>query len=304
MRNTAAAIAGVPGRILNDVLAAVREAHPNDLVIRGQGARLYESRRALYLQPYIDTIVAAAGDAVFGQTGRPQGFCRNPQRACLHGAGAGRVNCGQAGVQSCGRTKPERFVLFYQEGEQDEEDRLIDFFRHTAWTIRIPRDCYDNTRLTASFVAAALRTLPKEMSRAVANIKGTSPSLLLPLLNFGKPEARKLVRKAVRGSVERAGLRSFKTQFFKPGQYFEGRARLSFQPTYPAIAHGIPASATDTISSLGAHYRAGCDFGAFHWDVSPVTGGWGATTIECRTAGGRVTPSSTHINLLVDDRIR
>lgn len=300
----AAVLAGVPARILNDVLDGVREAFPDVLVVRGQGARLYANKLASYSDVYIEGVVERATDAIFGQSARPMGFCRNPQRTCLKSEWH-KLNCGADADLSCGREKPEKFVVFIQESDEENTNRIVETFKNTAFFFVIPRDAYDHQSRTTDFIVDAIDGLNDHLAAADANMKGGAPSLLLPIKNFGQRELKRLVKRAVRTPATRGGLKAFREQFFKESRYFLGRSRLAFQPTVEATAHGTPDKDTDGVAAIGAHYRAGCRFDDFHWDVSP-TGkqGWGATMVSCWKQGDRNPSDASHVNLLVDDRER
>lgn len=299
----AAIVAGVPARILNQVLDTLKADHPDTLAVRGAGWRLYDGARPQYLPAYIEEVTSQAIDAVFGSTARPAGFCRNPNRPCAL-KGTQRNSCGGAVGASCGREKPDRFVLFYQESDERNETALVDHFRNSALAVRIPAEYYNRATATAKFISETLRQIPTVSQLSAQNISSTSPSILLPPRNFGRRELRKLVREAVSGRVSKGSIRQFKAAFFRNNAHFEGRSKLAFQPTYPAIAHGIPGLSADPIRALAAHYRAGCSLSDFHWDVYPTAGGkWGDIAIDCREAGA-TKPATTHVNLLVDDYIR
>lgn len=299
----AAVLAGVPGRIINGVLESLRESFPDLLVVRGRGARSYASGLAAYPNGYIAEIISLAGDAIFGESGRPKGFCRNPQRACLR-SGWSKTNCGARDDLACGREKPEKFVLFIQQADEENTSRIVDAFRNVAFIVVIPRDAYDHLGRTSLFIEEALKGLEDELSVAKANIKSSAPSLLLPVKNFGHRDLKRLVKRAVIEPTTRRDLRAFRTKFFKEETYFRGRSKLAFQPTVEETAHGTPDSDEDVIAAIGAHYRAGCRFDDFHWDVYPTGGsGWGSTTISCWKRGD-YSPDSKHANVLVDDRLR
>ena len=300
----AAVLAGVPARIINDVLGAVREAFPDVLVIRGRGARSYANRLASYPPDYVAEVVDRATDAIFGQSGRAMGFCRNPQRACLKSEWK-KSNCGADSGLACGRDKPENFVVFIQEADEENTLRIVETFKNTAFFIAIPRDAYDNFGKTSQFIVDALSGLKDDLAATEANIKSGAPALLLPVRNFGGRDLKRLVKRAVRAPATRGILRAFRIQFFKESKYFLGRSRLAFQPTVESTAHGTPDRDADGVAAIAAHYRAGCRFDDFHWDVSPSGDqGWGSTTISCWKEGDLNPSGATHVNVLVDDRVR
>lgn len=300
----AAVLAGIPARILNDVLDSAREAFPDVLVVRGRGARSYANKLASYPDDYNAEVVVRATDAIFGQSARAMGFCRNPQRACLKSEWH-KSNCGADGDLSCGREKPEKFVVFLQESDEENTNRIIERFKNTAFFVVIPKDAYDHHGRTTAFIIDAIDRLSDDLAAAHANIKGGAPALLLPVKNFGQRELKRLVKRAVRVPAASSNLKSFREQFFKESKYFLGRSRLAFQPTVEATAHGTPDKDSDGVAAIAAHYRAGCRFDDFHWDVSP-TGkqGWGATMVSCWKEGDKNPSDASHINLLVDDRVR
>lgn len=299
----AAILAGIPARIINEVLASVREAIPDLVVVRGRGARSYSNRLASYPMEYVAEIVDLAADAIFGQSGRSKGFCRNPQRTCLKSSWA-KSNCGANGDLSCGREKPEKFVIFIQEADEEGIGQLVEVFNNTAFFIIIPRDSYDHLGRTSDFIINSIAQLEDDLAAAAANVKSGSPALLLPVRNFGNRDLKRLVKQAVRVPTTRSALRAFRRQFFKDEAYFLGRSRLAFQPTVEATAHGTPTSDEDKIAAIAAHYRAGCRFDDFHWDVYPSgEKGWGNVTISCREKGDHK-PDGKHVNVLVDDKVR
>ena len=300
----AAVLAGIPARIINDVLDNVREAMPDVLVVRGRGARSYSNRLASYPPEYNAEVIDRAVDAIFGQSGRPVGFCRNPQRACLKSDWK-KSNCGADDGHACGRTKPERFVVFIQESDEENTNRIIDSFRNTAFFYVIPREAYDHVGRTSNFIKESLRGLGDDLAVSEANIKSGAPALLLPVKNFGLRDLKRLVKRAATTPVPKRSLKAFRAEFFKENSYFLGRSKLAFQPTVEATAHGTPDKDGEQVASIAAHFRAGCRFDDFHWDVSPTGDkGWGATKINCWKTGEHSPSDASHLNVLVDDRVR
>lgn len=300
----AAVLAGIPARIINGVLDSVREALPDVLVVRGRGARSYANRLASYPPEYISEVVDRAVDAIFGQSGRAVGFCRNPQRTCLKSEWK-KSNCGADDGHACGRSKPERFVVFIQEADEENTNRIIEAFKNTAFFYVIPRAAYDHLGKTAEFIIESLHGLGDDLAVSEANMKSGAPALLLPVKNFGHRDLKRLVRRAALTPVPRGSLKAFRTQFFKESAYFLGRSKLAFKPTVEATAHGTPDKDIEQVASIAAHFRAGCRFDDFHWDVSPTGDkGWGATKINCWKTGEHAPADASHLNVLVDDRVR
>jgi hypothetical protein len=298
-------VLGVPARIVNTVLAAIRERYPDQAVGRGVGAKYYENRLALYPEAYRERALKAAADAVFGTSDRPVGFCRNAHKECA-ARGAQRKNCDQLGTASCGREKGNHFIVVYQEGSEIEEQFLLEGFYFSPYAIKIPREYYDISGDTAEYANQKISEALSYFQILDGNISGQSPSILLPPKNFGRKELRKLVRRAMIGQATPREIREFKSQFFKEQSFFEGRSKLAFQPTDVGTSHGGASVSEDVSIALSRYYRAGCCYReGFHWDVYRTNKADLAGNVEigCR-AKGKQHPHGTHANILVNDCIR
>lgn len=298
----ATVIAGVPARIFEPVTAAIRERYPNQIVVRGKGAKLHGSRYATYSAGEIAQIISCAGDSVFGYSDRPMGFCRNPHRDCAEKIKS-RKDCGNSdGVRACGRQKPNYFILAYQEALQSDEQRLVDTFYFSAGLIRIPRFSYDRREQTIESIVGGIKRMLNALSAIEQNFGCGAPCCLLPPWNFGGVELRAMLRKASRAECGKSDYGKFRQQYYR-NPYFEGRAKLGFEA---ATDHGTTDASVRADIALPHHYRLGCRFGDhFHWDVSPLNGQHfnGKIPIYCRQSGV-VHPTSKHVNILVDDCIR
>jgi hypothetical protein len=298
----AVVLAGIPARIYGAVSAALRERYPNQIVLRGKGAKIYASRFAGYSPAEVNQILGLAGDGIFGFSNRPMGFCRNPHRECAEKIRS-KKNCGNdGGVRACGRQKPKYFLLIYQEANETEERRLLDAFYFSASLIRIPRASDDRREQTLEAAFQGVERALGALATLDDNFGCGAPCCLLPPHNFGRDELRVLLRKAGRADSGKQEYGQFRQQFFRNG-VFEGRSRLGFAA---ATDHGTPGISADAKFALPGHYRLGCKFvDEFHWDVSPTNGDHfdGKTPIYCRI-GGTTKPTAGHVNILVDDCLR
>lgn len=301
----AAVLAGVPAEISLDVLKAVREKFPDQVVLRAVGARTYETKFAVYDRTYCDSVLDQAVDAIFGQSDRPKSFCRHPAKSCVE-VSANKKNCGGGPDLACGRRKPDRFLLFYQASADGGADELISMMAHSARIIPIPRERYNDLDRTVDFIVGAIASVSASTEVVASNIASGAPSILLPPLNFDRKELRRLLKAGVVNSLTKASLKAFRSAYFKADKYFLGRARLAFEPTNAATSHGIVGVVSERSRALASHYRAGCSYpGDFHWDVSPKgergkSAGWGDTKIYCPIEGAQA-PKGKHANVLVTD---
>src|SRR6185312_10138003 len=213
----AAILAGIPTRIYGDVCGSVKEQYPDLMVLRGKGARTYSGKLAVYSDDYIEELMRQASDAVFGYSNRPTGFCRLPHRECAEIKG-GKQNCGNIdGTLACGRKRPERLILAFQECVQAEADRLLTRFYFAPAAIQIPRECYDHRTRTSDAVLSGLERALKVFRVTEENMASGAPSVLLPPLNFGRKQLRQLIRKAMNSEVLKGDFSAFRQEYFHEG---------------------------------------------------------------------------------------
>jgi hypothetical protein len=299
----AAVVAGVPARIINAVVQAIRDRYPDQAVVRGAGARTYDNRLAAYTESYLNEVLDEAADAIFGKSERPNGFCRNSQRACADRSEGQAKLCSKAQASTCSRAKPDRFFLIYQECNEEDELRLLERFYYSPYLIAIPRDYYDRSLDTSEHIRNMIE-IGLDKSRAIStNLHSSAPSLLLPPSNFGRRDLKKLVRRHMSGRASASDLKQFRATYFRNRTYFAGRSSLAFQPTQPGTDHGQAGLEGDASIAISHHYRAGCASpDGFHWDVYRENKDDLAKQIrfDCRQAGEKW-PDGSHANLLSDD---
>lgn len=305
MIGTAVAVVGVPGTITNALRKRLEREFPSGYVLRVTGAIVRRDNLASYDPGLLEQALDAATDAVFGNSQRPVGFCRNPNRPCQKNSG-GRHTCGRSGNEACMLDKPRFLLVAYQDGES--KNRLKELLYFAPIFFEIPKDLYGKPKQTADFVAQKVRSISKLLPLIQDTFSaGTPPPLLLPPRNFGSGDAvRKLIERvtAVQASPK-LEVTDFRRVFFERKRgCFVGRGGLGFCGPAP---HGTAAAYERRDIALSRNYRAGCAYPPDrHWDVQPpppaksLGGRW---TIYCRLSG-ESRPRGRYVNLLTDDCVR
>jgi len=307
MRLYAVTLAGIPGRIVNDVLAHLRTKFSDRHVFRGAGVALRSNKLTMYNGAVIDKVVVLGADAVFGRTMKPWGFCRLRTKPCAL-VSRSRDSCIKSDNQSCQLTKPSFFVLIYQQGVNEIE--LLTRFHHSAYAIRLPRECYNKKDATISAVVDAMTQASKDLGLLNREMRSGNTPLLLPPFDFERKSMNSLFHKVlVSGDDLKLAIREFKATRLvrvKPRPYYSGRNSLGFPVTPRQQQHGTVVDQERPDLALSKLYRLGCQYEeGFHYDVFRQNGSDfdGSIRFFCRRNGAHF-PKGTHVNVYVDDCLR
>ncbi len=307
----AVVLAGISGRIINNVLSELRRIYSDgSYIFRGAGATVNADKQANYDGTTIRDALRLGADAVFGRSERPYSFCRGDHSHCKttqpDNGRRTRFPCRANYEETCGLKKPQSLILVYQEGYR--ESALLEKFHHSAFVIRLGSDVYDKRDRTVERIREFLsRVKPMLASLRDAMSSRNSP-LLLPPLNFREPLIEALFSACQGGDWRRLASR-VRSEFWKRSERAFVGARLKFEPTELGEDHGLVGPLDEPALALSRQYRFGCEYAVglrgFHYDVRR-SGGQnfdGSVEIVCRKRGA-MHPKSAYVNLLVDDCIR
>lgn len=298
----AVTLVGVPGRIINGVIDALRSRFTDQHVFRGIGVRLTESQLTMYDDDVVAGGLRMAADAVFGKSKRPVGFCRHAARPCaLRSARKG--SCEKAETQSCALSRPDFLIVIYQEGLN--EKLLEEKLHYSAYTTKLPKTCYNHQSRTIEAVIAALKTASRTLGLISASLTSVRTPLLLPALNFGAKDVIPLLREALKDGGKSYVEQFRRSHYQKKSLAYQGRNGLRFEPTTTEGRHGIADVKDQVEIALSRAYRLGAPYPRdFHYDVGKKDGGemGGKVRFFCRENGPQW-PHGRHANITVDDCI-
>lgn len=300
MVGTAVVLSGIPATTLHGVMRRLSADFAQGYVFRARPAPLSRFAAAQYTSAIVDGAISNATDAVFGNTRRALSFCRNPSQPCAK-SGDLKKTCGLQAGQSCMLERPDRLLLFYQEGH--DEAALRRQFYHSAFSRRIPAAAYGDVDATVDEISAGIRDIRARLDAIEREFTTRRTPLLLPPKGFRTGGAVvDLITKIEQGADPSAVVQQFRQDHWRQdGLAFESGQRLLFRAEEK---HGI-AGPLEPAFALSATYRLGCVIApGFHWNVTAVDGKHlSGRTIDCR-AGGAIKITDSHVNLFADDRIR
>ncbi|MFC5391404.1 hypothetical protein [Bosea vestrisii] len=296
----AVCLAGVPGRIINEVLNDLKKHYSDTFVFRGPGATLRADNLAQYDADHLAEILRLSADAIFRKTKRPHGFCRSAVGGCIVRNGSSR-GCGRLPEQTCSYQKPDFFIVFYQEGR--EEARIKESFHHSALLRQIPMAFYNKKDRTRDFIISEIKKCMPLLGTLSHQIKSSNSPLLLPPLNFGMNDLINLLIKAPEREIK-GEIKQFKRAYLKnESRAYAGRGSLSFKPAENTQRHGLPTLHETESIAISRIFRLGCQYEPnLHFDVSRNDGSdlGGKSLFSCRERGS-IRPRGTHVNITVDD---
>lgn len=300
MPGTAVVISGVPAKTLQRVMQRLNRDFNPGYVFRGRGAPLSAQRVATYSREVVDAAIADATDAIFGTTQRAVSFCRNISQPCVSRGARGKT-CGRKQGQSCGLERPDRLLLLFQEGR--DEQSLTKAFYHSALTRRISAAAYGDADETAEEIAGTIRNTKGQLAFIESEFTSRRTPLLLPPRAFRTSGAvPKLLIEANAIQDPSRLVMQFRIAHWKQdGHVFCSDQDLHFKAEEK---HGIAGNLSQAFA-LSATYRLGCAIApGFHWNVSPADGSsFKGRAFDCREEGA-IKVSASHVNFFADDRIR
>jgi hypothetical protein len=302
MPTYAVTLAGVPGRILPDVLTSLRQRYSDKHVFSGEGAKLYHDSLANYYEGYVTRLITVSAQTIFGHTNRPKGFCRNPGRGCAL-VEARNKSCARKDHQTCYLEKPGFFLFLYQVGHS--QDAMLDRMHHSAFPVQLPQSCYNKAGRTVEEAVRAIQRSTPIINSLNVSLAQAKRALMLPPRNFGRGESlQNLFGAALRGEDLPPLLQGFRVEYYlKAVQAYGGRNRLAFR----VGPHGSAGDDTRDDLALSKIFRLGCQYdNSLHWDVSRLDQKSfdGSISFYCRESGKRWPTGVNHMNVLVDDRLR
>ena len=303
----AVALAGIPGTIINEVRAELRQRFSDRHAFRAAGAPERSSKLTLYDNKVISASGEMAADVVFGKTSKPWGFCKGDTKPCALREG-GNKSCLRTPEQTCAMERPDHLVLIYQQG--DNEDALLKEMHFAPIALRIPRECYGKKIATIENIIALLGDVEKIAGDLRDALRTHSSPLFLPPINFGSKNLDQLLNDAMKGLASDKDRRQFKqnnTVNRNGAKSYRGRSKLCFTPCEGQQQHGDGGNQLAFNLALTKIYRLGCVYDdEFHYDVTRLDEKHfdGKTAFTCRRGGIQHPTGKENVNVYVDDCLR
>jgi hypothetical protein len=303
-------LAGVPSDTAIEVLNKLRKKYQNRHAIAGLRASKCDDSMADYNDNVVNQIMKVAVNVIFEKTAQPWGFCDGPDEHCaLKQDKAGKIkSCKRDARYSCAIRKPDRFIVLYQQGINEES--LLRRLHYSAFTYRIPQDCYGDTNKTFEVADSVISLAREQFGRLDRAMKSKSSPLLLPPINFGLKSLKNLLSQVMSDCDLLPLVKRFEQEYYKSNNDtgkggYRGRNSLIFPP--PDHKHALARIENDEEIAISKHYRLGCRYEeSHHYDVGTISGRDldGSIHFYCRKTKSSTKPKAPKVSIFVDDSIR